>query len=436
MTISETYLRDIMIDLAMENPLGCGGLLSVAGVVFSASVPTLAVTCEDRVLLVVNRSFIEKHCDSELDVKCLLLHEYLHVLLGHTLLNGVTFAMNITFDAVINALIYRLDAQYSSFMQRYYAGATGVLRLLRPPTEQDKQVWFILPRGEFYGFWKELYSDAIGIDEVYDFVCMNLGSQCRTMCDDSETVLGNHRKPVVPDRIFDLDEYLRQEREHRVGKQAGVGGRGEAYDKVGVDPRRSDWVQSVNKALRASVTDGNGRALMRSWDDARLPLLNASDRRGFLQSLWNPLIPDIAWAMERPVPSGSVSVYLDVSGSMCDEINALLGLLKQYHTWIRQPMWAFSTNVTRAEFKDGRLQTISTGGTDIDPVIKHIATTGPEKAIIVTDGGFSAASSENMHRARRTEIHVLLSQHSRHQTLKEMRVTVHELGTFVGERRT
>jgi hypothetical protein len=115
-------------------------------------------------------------------------------------------------------------------------------------------------------------------------------------------------------------------------------------------------------------------------------VLNASDRRGALRALWSPLIPEIAWDTAHPRPAGSVQIYLDVSGSMNPFLDALIALLSGFSSHIRQPLWAFSTQVHPARIVGGELQTSTTGGTMLGCVYQHIRQTRPAKALIVTDG--------------------------------------------------
>ena len=102
------------------------------------------------------------------------------------------------------------------------------------------------------------------------------------------------------------------------------------------------------------------------------------------------------WVVERPVKSGAVQVYLDVSGSMNNILPPLLDLLRQFGSVIERPFWGFSTVVRPAKLKDGRLLTQSSGGTSIDCVLAHIAQTNPKTALIVTDGEFRAMDSNEV----------------------------------------
>ena len=76
--------RTIYRELIDENPFAIRAVLHMLGVEFTDTVPTLAVTCEERPRLLVNLDFVGEHCRTEAEVKALLCHEFLHVLLRHT----------------------------------------------------------------------------------------------------------------------------------------------------------------------------------------------------------------------------------------------------------------------------------------------------------------------------------------------------------------
>lgn len=137
MTIDQAYFEDLLADFAEENVLACQGILSVARVVFTRSVPTLAVTLqEDPPTLLVNPEFVRKELETEDDVRAVLLHEFLHVLLGHTkLFTGCDPATNLALDAVINHLVQReLGLAGGEFFRRYYR-----------PVADDDPIWLLRP---------------------------------------------------------------------------------------------------------------------------------------------------------------------------------------------------------------------------------------------------------------------------------------------------
>lgn len=137
MRINQDYFRSLLQETIDENPLACRAVLSLCRVDFTNSVETLAVSLGQPSVLQVNLGFVRRHCQTEKQVKAVLIHEFLHILLGHTLkFKKMTPALNLALDAVINAIIHRrLGTEYSSMMANYYREAQGLLALLRPMEE-------------------------------------------------------------------------------------------------------------------------------------------------------------------------------------------------------------------------------------------------------------------------------------------------------------
>ena len=67
MTASD--FRNVYRELIDENPLAIRAVLKVLCVEFTDTVPTLAVTCEQRPRLLVNLAFVRQHCRTEAHVK-------------------------------------------------------------------------------------------------------------------------------------------------------------------------------------------------------------------------------------------------------------------------------------------------------------------------------------------------------------------------------
>jgi predicted metal-dependent peptidase len=143
--------QQVYLELIDENPLAIRAVLKVLRVEFTDTVPTLAVTCEARPRLLVNLAFVRAHCRTEAHVKAVICHEFLHVLLRHTeRFTTLTQAEHLAVDAVINAIIHRsLGPDYSGMMSRYYADERGIARLLRPPTDSERERVKRMPWSEY-----------------------------------------------------------------------------------------------------------------------------------------------------------------------------------------------------------------------------------------------------------------------------------------------
>jgi len=311
----------------------------------------------------------------------------------------MTPALNVALDAVINAVIHRrLGEEYSSMMAAYYREADGLLRLLRPTNQEENSAdysakWHNRPCDPLLLLHTSLYTGQAIADDVLSIANSMGGKISEVFLAGRPSLLGDHdRDPSELEKLSPADE-------HKLKPALVVlDAKGIFSDKDATKQQilsRAPLQKSVPALWRAKtlpvlrrliVPDPRSRLTLPQTRTHLAPILNASDRRGALRSLWSPLIPEIAWDTVHPQPAGSVQVYLDVSGSMNSFLDALVALLAGFSSHIRKPLWAFSTQVHPARIVGGELQTSSTGGTMLGCVYRHIRQTRPGKALIVTDG--------------------------------------------------
>lgn len=398
MRLTEKHFNSILRELIDENPIASRGILRVSKVEFTKEVPTLGITLGGKPKLCVNLDFINQHCGTESHVKAVIIHEFLHVLLNHTeRFKRMTPALNLALDAVINAIIHRsLGDAYSDMMSEYYAKSKGPLRLLRPMVEgvDDKTVE---DRGQnrFISLWRSLYEGKLVVDDLFD-IARDIGDvdeYCYELGDG--TFLGNHSEtPLSGEEVtLEVEAALRETLSSMNGggiwrnpRDHGVGMNYAKTDTVKVDSPIKIWEREATKVLLECVTPDKDSAFEHRPVPMSLPVLNEGDKRGFLRATWSPFLPDITWQTQKRVRRGTTQIYLDVSGSMNAEMDALVTLIWRLRRYIRLPFWAFSDTVQPAEIRDGRLVTSTTGGTSMDAVLQHIAETRPGKAVVITDG--------------------------------------------------
>ena len=197
--------------------------------------PTLAVTCEERPRLLVNLDFVTEHCRSDAEVKALLCHEFLHVLLRHTeARKPFTPARHLALDAVINAIIHREHGpEYTALMSRYYADVPGLGKLLRPMSDREAGHYVGWKRGnpplpEWVHAWEGLYAGTLLADDI-EALAEQMGSAggaganaaagelgpftLQTGDADFNRMLGNHDDPSarLPDALKDaLDRAMKE----------------------------------------------------------------------------------------------------------------------------------------------------------------------------------------------------------------------------------
>ena len=109
MNWTEQQIKYIIQDFTEENVLACRALFNITDIEFTTKISTMAVTLSKNPVLKINLEFCNNHLTSENDVKAVLLHEFLHVLLLHTLKYKTSNTLlNIALDAIINAIILPL----------------------------------------------------------------------------------------------------------------------------------------------------------------------------------------------------------------------------------------------------------------------------------------------------------------------------------------
>lgn len=415
MEIREEQFRAILCELADENPWAVRPLLKILEVRFTDAVPTLAVTCEARPALAVNLGFVNRHCRTDCHVKALVCHELLHVTLNHTEKWQLATPMqNLALDAVINAVIHRtMGEAYSSLMAEYYAGRDFPLCLLRPPGARM-----------VYGgktpdcAWGGLYLGFLVADDILEILDTLLQASWAGAPFLPGDLLGNH-DAGVPAAGGALEEAVREALREMDGSEiwrdAGSRGVGPgAFPGAFVSEETEAveaWKRKTMAVLQACLTpDRHSRLREEAPLEYRLPLMHPRDKRAFLKSLWSPFLPDAAWETAARRPRGSANVYLDVSGSMRDEMPYLVALLNRLRAFIRTPFWAFSTVVGRAVIEHGELRAHSTGGTSINCVLEHISQDRPRASVIVTDGFVERVDGRLLAETRSTRIRVLVTR--------------------------
>ena len=435
------HFEAVLADFVEENPLACQGILSVARLVFTTEVPTLAVTlCDDPPLLLVNPDFIAEHVKSEDDLRAALLHEFLHVLLGHTkLFKKNDPATNLALDAVINHIVQReLGDEAGDFFRRFYQ-----------PTSDEDPLWLLRPHAP--GDIRPKDADAARCAETHYYAphagynwnkamiihMVRRGLSCaKVLADDVLDLfdsldivlrgeilfLGGHEEkddmhPANRARLerllkeLDGDGIFRRPSDHGVGPPPAAG------EWAAADPHRQ-WRVTTHKILRRMlVPDRRSRPVNDGVVSYCLPVATSRDRRAALRWLWNPILPEFEWSADRLKPGGRVNVYLDVSGSMNEELNLLTGLLWKFRSWIRSPFHAFSNGVYPARIVAGKLQTDTTGGTCFNDVLVHILEKRPGKSLIITDGYIEQPDPRLLKQLRSIgeEIHILVSANGSRQ---------------------
>jgi len=427
-----------VLDLAGARSLALDALLSVASVEWSAEIGTACVECAERPRMLLNPAFVERHCATRERLAMLLLHELSHISLGHTrLYPRATEVHNLAFDAVINASLLRgfeaagIDAGgYAALLEEIYGAGESPWFLLRPPPE-----WPTAPDWEASAgsdprlreIHRRLYSprgvrDAHGV--TYTEIITAL-AECGATGDAPgqgsedllERLLGSHgrteteRAAETSGRDARATELLGASISALNGLR-GAGEGGEAFVQR-VERLRSEraLVRALSDLLvRVFVVDGDGRPRWREEPVSTVSPDPSRDRRAHVRRAAArvlgapaPLLFSSPSVRRRP-DRRSARVYLDVSGSMIGLLERLHAALVPLRRLLAAEVFVFSTEVipvSRAAFVRGDLP--STGGTSIEPVLRHLAADsrrpgrnghgGRRRALVLTDGYFASPSA-------------------------------------------
>ena len=426
-------VKGLIQELVDENPFAIRALLKIVVVEFTESVPTLAVTCDERPRLLINLAFMHQHCRTPEQVKAALCHEFLHVLLRHTTLKGpLTPVRHLALDAVINAIIHRtLGEAYSSLMAEYYGDAQGLQVLLRPMTREELERYWAAagrrgpPVPAHWNAWRGLYAGKVLADDLED-LSKDLGHAVPGI----DVLLGNHSDDEpLPAAIEDaLDRARREMNGGGVWRNAGPGAN--PYEIL-VNPTQAALAERKAKTpavLKKHLEPAPGAPRTPVAVSARLPVLSPSDRRAFLRATWSPFMPEAEWAATAARPEGRAQVYLDVSGSMNAEMPLVVGLLGQLGRWIRRPFWAFSTEVVPAVIERGALRANTSGGTSLECALAHIAKTRPSSAVIVTDGYIEPIARKRVAVLAGTRLHAIVTRDGNPAALAKAGIPYSQLG--------
>jgi hypothetical protein len=444
--MTEQEFEAILLELIDENPLAVRAVLQVLSIEFTPDVQTLAVTCTEKPVLKVNLAFVTEHCANETQVKAVILHEFLHILLRHTQsLRPLTPDRHLATDAVINAIIHRqVGPGYSGMMSSYYRDEQGVAKLLRPPNLQEKE---LIGQGSQRGAqralesaWTGLYDGRLCADDIEE-----IAKDLRNDDQRAEPkLLGGHEPdsdgvppsadagplPEALEQALDRSlEAMNGDGIWRSPHRRGVGGSVYQSKVFESNDAVDAWIRATFAVLKRYVDPASNGSLTEERPvEYLLPVLSSGDRRAALQSLWSPLLPNALWKGERSHPIGGTQIYLDVSGSMNAEMPLIVKLLGRLSRYIQRPFWAFSNEVAPAVIQGGHLIADTTGGTSMACVLRHIVKTRPPAAVVVTDGYIERLSDDLAKTVGATRLHAIVTRDGSPKLLQEAHIPFTQLG--------
>ncbi len=441
-----------VLDLVGVHAHAINALLTVSTVEWSNATATACVECVDRPRLLLNPAFVAQWCHTPERLATLVLHEMLHIALGHTrLFPRPTLVHNIAFDAIINRTLlaaiqgarvrhssvhfgYDIE-RYTDLFTDFYTASKAPEFILRPPPG-----WPLAPdwtasrrmpaalraiHRDLYDLTRRAKSDrSQGESSVPRYTQVTYADIIAALRDGDEveandvSLLGAHgdtdadRQAIQGSRDRDAAEQLAAALEPLLGQ---LPGRGEHLGVTQVrDAARTPGLEQALRTLLRKALTPNGAAASRiSWRQRDVRVVHRMhDRRAAcrvraatLLGAPMPLLFD-GHILERHREPQQVAIYVDVSGSMDQLLPHLRRALLTLRREIAPTLYWFSNVVVAASARELETGTMpSTGGTSIGAVIAHATQHVPagNAAIVLTDGhveSVPAATSAALGRAQ------------------------------------
>ena len=415
-------LKERIFGLIPTSHIGYSSLLGLLDIGFSDDVETAAVDLGRRGTMRINPGFLEKHCFTDERLMMLVLHELMHVLLGHTrLYRRVTTAQNIAFDAVINAHLCHLlpEPEYTAFFRDLYRDDRLPEALLRPPAgwSDERPEWKLT--GEALSVHRALYGRK-AVDtttmEVLQLVERVVAQNCVAVF-----LLGSHGREADgeaadPDLMRKIRELVAEWPRDLVKSGRDDGGRTNE-ERIALEKAQRRVVATIRRAL-LSLVEAFGLPVRRFQGEGALPALlpwrTTTDRRGIVAEQLPGAPLRVLWSGQlsgrRRTWHEVPTVYIDVSGSMSHVLPMLYAALLPLRQYIAPQVVLFSTELERIPFarlKEGVV--CSTYGTHISCVTQDIVDRGIRKALILTDGWVGDIPRIHRRKLRRVELAAVIT---------------------------
>ena len=419
MTDEENIITRIL-DVIPPRSFELTTFLTLFRVRFSEKTKTACVTCGESPELLLNKEFIEAHCQTNEHLFMLVMHELYHVILGHTtLFPRATEVRNIVFDAVINAILCSLfpKPEFTSFFTDYYPSDKMPFALLRPKGEGTplaaESALKLLYGGSDTGTYHDVYEALLKSGCVKEITVLLGGGRgatalpgdgrARTPCAPQPLLLGSHdeENEEISQEMKDLIHKIiskwpspdRPLQGQDLGAEEHLRDYG-SYEKAEVALRRG-----IRRLMRRAAIPGKKEVRRRSVREmvcetaTFLPDWHDRSHEAREVAFGDALIYSTTTRLQRPSSRDNrqAFVYFDVSGSVAEEVPSVAQALLPYCRSGLCTVHVFSTVVHPASARDLAARKFSsTGGTDIDCVFKHILELPPRKrpcaAVVVTDG--------------------------------------------------
>ena len=435
MTDEEKIITRIL-DVLPPSSFELATFLSLFRVRFSDKTETACVTCGESPELLLNKDFIEAHCQTNEHLFMLVMHELYHLILGHTtLFSRATEVRNIVFDAVINAILCSLfpKPEFTSFFTDYYPSDKMPSALLRPKGEGTplaaEQALKLLYGGSDTGTYHDVYEALLKSGCVKEMMVLLGGGRgatalpgdgrAGTPCPPHPILLGSHDEEneeisqEMKDLIHKIISKWPSPDRPLQGQDLGAEECERGFDAEAAPSTRLRC--GIRRLMRRAALPGKKEVRRRSVREmvcetaTFLPDWHDRSHEAREVAFGDALIYSTTTRLQRPSSRDNrqAFVYFDVSGSVAEEVPSVAQTLLPYCRGGLCTVHVFSTVVHPASARDLAARKFSsTGGTDIDCVLKHVLELPPRRrpraAVVVTDGFTGkpdAALAERFHAA-------------------------------------
>lgn len=429
---ADAYVTEVL-SLLGAHAHAINALLTVSSVEWSDDITTACVECVERPRLLLNPAFVQRWCYTPERLAALLMHELLHIALGHTrLFPRPTAAHNIAFDAIINRTVIAtvhgttVDVdEYTGLFTEFYSANTSPCFILRPPPGWPANPNWDASNGlpsalraihrTLYDYTPQAANEyGVSTHTAPPYTQVTYGDIIAALLHSDDGSLGTvqllgahgasdaEQQAIAGTRDSDAAEALATALAAIVGQLPGKG------DHLGLATARdAQRTPALERALRtmlqhATQRDGTSNARW-SWHERALTTVHrARDRRAACRvraarALGAPApLLFHGHMLERKPDRVCVTIYVDVSGSMNDLLPHLRRALLSLRREVQPTLFWFSNTVVPAQEHDlDRGQFPSTGGTEIGAVIAHAAKnlSNGSRALVLTDGYVEQASA-------------------------------------------
>ncbi len=371
-------------------------LQKIQSMEWSIKTDTCSVSCTVQPRMRFNREFMDKYCAEDHHLLMVMLHELDHVLYGHNMLFPESdIAHNIAFDAVINASLSRkfpFPVQ-DNFFFRFYDGGLFPEILLYPPADWDNP--------EPDSFFREVEVTCLS-EQLGDIPATRVILLRDKLYNGEDTVSYRDVLDLLLSIAFKKQPVLVGSH-GQISPGAGQGGILRGMDRE-EKKLRGKFLQDLRKVLvragvyRAKPASCQFPALIDDVRQLQSVLPDRRDRTVAAKELLlgtTPLLYNTTSPARVPghAPVRAAHVYLDVSGSMTDDLPWICGALLPLEKAGACRLFLFSTEVAPYSGKGNDANGLyTTYGTDVNCVFKHLLDMPPgkqpNKVVLLTDGLF------------------------------------------------